>query len=225
MADCEDSIEAIRREFAVEQITTWKSLRSAQRLRYQIFCEERSILPGQNGIETDAYDTRSRHVVLRHRASDEVVGTVRVVYTVRDNPWASLPIQHVCDPSLLRHLPLGSTGEISRLALSRVRGLADARSSLLLRLALMRGVLRASRDLGLTHWCVVMEPSLLWLLRTASVHFEPIGPIVDYYGKRQPSAASIDELLFHAREQYPAIWEYVTEGGVLAPSDPDRLAA
>lgn len=225
MTGCEDLVESVRREFSVEQITTWKLLRAAQRLRHQVFCQERSIPPGDSGVEVDSYDARSRHIVLRHRSSGELVGTVRVVYVERDNPWASLPIQHVCDPSLLRHLPLGSTGEISRLALSRVRGLADARSSLLLRLALMRGVLRASRDLGLTHWCVVMEPSLLPLLRTASVHFEPIGPIVDYYGKRQPSVASIDELLFHAREQYPAIWEYVTEGGVLAPSDPDRLAA
>lgn len=225
MADCEDSIEAIRREFAVEQITTWKSLYAAQRLRYRIFCEERNILPGQNGIETDAYDTRSRHVVLRHRASDEVVGTVRVVYAVRDNPWASLPIQHVCDPSLLAHLPLSSTGEVSRFAISRQRTPSDSRSGLLLRLALMQGVLRASRTLGLTHWCAVMEPTLLRLLRAASVNFQPIGPLVEYYGLRQPAMAHIDTLLINGRDERPAIWDYVTDSGALAPSEPTRRAA
>lgn len=225
MTDCEDLIESIRGEFDVEQITTWKSLRAAQRLRYQIFCHERGILPGHNGIETDAYDARSRHVVLRHRASGEVVGTVRVVHVVRENPWASLPIQHVCDPSLLAHLPLNSTGEVSRFALSRQRTPSDSRSGLLLRLALMQGVLRASRSLGLTHWCAVMEPTLLRLLRTASVNFQPIGPLVEYHGLRQPAIAHIDTLLINGREQRPAIWDYVTDHGAVAPRNTEPLAA
>lgn len=225
MADCEDLIGSIRREFSVEQITTWKSLRAAQRLRHQVFCQERNILPGGGGIAADSYDARSRHIVLRRRSSGELVGTVRVVHVEHGNPWSSLPIQHVCDPSLLRHLPRSSTGEISLFALRRVRRPAEVRSALLLRLALMQGVLRASRDLGLTHWCAVMEPGLLRLLRAASVNFEPIGPIVEYYGKRQPSVASIDELLINGYKERPAIWKYVTEDGALAPHEPDRLAA
>lgn len=225
MADCEDLIGSVCREFSVEQITTWKLLRAAQRLRYQVFCDERNILPGEGGIEADAYDARSRHLVLRHRSSGELVGTARVVYVERGNPWSSLPIQHVCDPSLLRHLPLSSTGEISRFALRRVRGPREARSGLLLRLALMQGILRASRELGLTHWCAVMEPGLLRLLRTASVNFVPIGPIVDYYGMRQPSVANINELLVNGYKERPAIWQYVTEDGALGPRELKGIAA
>lgn len=225
MVDCQDLIECIRREFSVEQVTTLEALSGAQRLRYQVFCQERNILPGHNGVETDFYDPRSRHVVLRHRRSGELVGTVRVVHGVRDNPWASLPIQHVCDPSLLRHLPLNTTGEVSRFALRRLPALSDVRTALLLRLALMQGVLRASRDLGLTHWCAVMEASLLRLLRTASVNFDPIGPIVEYYGRRQPAFAHIDTLLTNGREERPGIWTYVTDNGALAPCQHRRLAA
>lgn len=223
--DCQDLVDSIRRDFVVEQVTTKATLRQAQQLRYDVFCRERNILPGRDGIETDFYDNRARHVVLRHRRSDRLVGTVRVVHGIRDNPWASLPIQHVCDPALLRHLPLGFTGEVSRFALCRERAPSDGRSGLLLRLALMQGVLRASRELGLTHWCAVMEPSLLRLLRTASVNFEAIGPIVEYCGLRQPAFAHIDTLLINGREERPAIWEYVTEAGVLAPRVEERLAA
>lgn len=225
MVGCQNLIEFIGREFLVEQVTTTETLGGAQRLRYQVFCKERNILPGHEGVEADFYDPRARHVVLRHRRSDELVGTARVVHGVRDNPWASLPIQHVCDPSLLRHLPLNTTGEVSRFALRRVPALSDVRTPLLLRLALMQGVLRASRDLGLTHWCAVMETSLLRLLRTASVNFEPIGPIVEYYGRRQPAVAHIDTLLINGRDERPAIWQYVTDNGALAPRERQRLAA
>src|SRR3954454_1724840 len=41
-------------------------------------------------------------------------------------------------------------------------------------------------DAGLTHWCALMEPSLVRLLYATGVHFAPLGPMVDAYGRRQP---------------------------------------
>lgn len=225
MADCQDLIQSIRRDFVVEQVTTTQTLQEALRVRYDVLRRERGYPVGQDGIETDLFDDHARHVVLRHRVSADVVGTVRVVHLVRDNPWTSLPIQHICSPALLRHLPRHSTGEVSRFALCRTRAPSEPRSGLLLRLALMQGVLRASRDLGLTHWCAVMEPSLLRLLRTASVNFEPVGPLVECYGERQPAFAHIDTLLINGREERPAIWDYVTDRGALAPRESERWAA
>lgn len=223
--NCEDLINSIHRDYRIEHATTGDSIREAQRLRYRVYCQERKFEPGRDGIEADFCDSHSRHVVLRHRPSGELVGTVRVIFWRRDNPWAALPIQHVCDPSLLRHLPLNSTGEVSRFALCRDRAATDGRSALLLRLALIRGVLHASRDLGLTHWCAVMAPSLLRLLRTASVTFNPIGPLVEHHGLRQPAIADIDALLTNGREERPGIWDYVTDNGALAPRGEERLAA
>lgn len=223
--NCEDLINSIHGDYRIEHATTDELIREAQRLRYRVYCQERKFEPGQDGIEADFCDTHARHVVLRHRASGDLVGTVRVIFWTRDNPWAALPIQHICDPSLLRHLPLNSTGEVSRFALCRDRAGTDGRSALLLRLALIRGVLHASRDLGLTHWCAVMAPSLLRLLRTASVNFDPIGPLVEYHGLRQPAIADIDALLVKGREERPAIWDYVTDNGILAPREEARLAA
>jgi hypothetical protein len=46
----------------------------------------------------------------------------------------------------------------------------------IMRLGLVQGLVRISQELGLTHWCAVMEPSLLRLLRRTAIHFEPLAP-------------------------------------------------
>lgn len=219
MSDGRDLIDAMRRNFAVELVASAEALHAAQQLRYHVFCHQRNILPGHDGIECDEYDTHSRHIVLRHRESGRVVGTARVITPSADS-WPRLPMQRVCDPALLRRLPLATTGEISRFAVSRDRRASDGKSDLLLRLGLMQGILRVSRELGLTHWCAGMEPSLLRLLRTAGVDFDPLGPLVEYHGLRQPAVAVIDHLLAAGRYGRPAIWNYVTASGELA-HDPE----
>ena len=226
MMDCLGSISAMRRDFSVELVTSRVLLQEAQRLRYQVFCQERNILPGHDGIETDEYDERSRHVVLRRRDSGELVGTVRVITALRDSPWSRLPMQHVCDPRFLQGLPIATTGEVSRFALARNRTVPGRKSELLLRLALMQGILRISRELGLTHWCAGMEQSLLRLLRLNAIRYEPVGPLVDYHGLRQPAVGAIESILATVFQERRAIWDYVTECGELAAAPyQERLAA
>jgi N-acyl-L-homoserine lactone synthetase len=188
-----NALLATDRDFEVGLVETQGALREAQRLRYQVFCLERGILPGRAGsaLETDEHDARSHHLVLRRRGDGELVGTVRFVVGSRDRPTTSFPMQRYCDPRLFRDLPLETLGEISRLALSKRRRLPGCPSDALLRLLLMRGVLNVSGGLGLTHWCAIMECSLLRLLRATGVHFAPLGPM-EAYGLRQPSIAAID---------------------------------
>ncbi len=226
MTDCFSLINAMRRDFSVEIVTSIDTLREAQRLRYQVFCEERGVLPGHDGIESDEYDPRSRHVVLRRQSNRELVGTVRVITAATDGPFAYLPMQRVCDPVFLRGLPIATTGEVSRFALARDRHSPNGKSDLLLRLALMQGILRISRDLRLTHWCAGMEQSLLRLLRFNAICYEPVGPVIDYHGLRQPAVGVIDTILATVRRERPAIWDYVTEFGTLASAPAqERLAA
>lgn len=226
MTDCLSLINAMRRDFSVELVASTVTLQEAQRLRYQVFCEERGVLPGHDGIESDEYDQRSRHVVLRRRSNQELVGTVRVITASPDGPWSHLPMQHVCDPIFLRGLPIVTTGEVSRFALARDRHSPSGKSDLLLRLALMQGILRISRELRLTHWCAGMEQSLLRLLRFNAIRYEPVGPVIDYHGLRQPAVGVIDAILATVRRERPAIWDYVTESGKFASApDQGRLAA
>lgn len=91
-------------------------------------------------------------------------------------------------------------------------------------LGLLAAVVHMSAAHGITHWCAVMEPALLRLLRRFSVRFDPIGPFIDYRGKRQPCAASVDDVLTTGFHECHDAWKVVTQNGAVwpAPAMPQR---
>lgn len=209
-----DAISAAKRDYLVEVAESADVLLEVQQLRYQVFCAERSIFSAQSEsmIEADEYDSNSRHVVIRNSRNGEVVGTVRLVLTCPERGSSSLPMQRYCSPSVFRDLPMQSTAEISRFALSKQRRSTNCPSDSLLRLGLMQGILRISSELELTHWCATMERSLLRLLRGAGVHFAPVGPMVEIFGLRQPSVAEIGSVLTRGKRQCPDLYAFITDG-------------
>ena len=219
-----DSIAAVRDELSVLSADTPELVRAAHRLRHQVFCVELGFKAGQNGLEMDEFDSRSRHVVLQQRQTGRVLGTVRLVLPSRKAPRDSFPVQRFCPSFVLPPIPTPTTAEISRFTISRERfGLSPAAVPLM-RLALFRGILKLSREAGLTHWLAVMEPRLLRLLRSTAVHFQPVGPLVEYHGMRQPAYANIDSLLSRGKYEQPQIWDFITDGGRLHRPE-YRLAA
>ena len=205
------------RDFDVTIADTPERLRAAYRLRHQVYCTERGYEPGQkNALEMDCFDRHAGHVLLTRRSTGQVVGTVRIVAPGLD-PGGELPMQRLCPADLFECLPMDRTGEISRFAISKdLRG-ADRGDTVPLRLGLMRGIVEMSASMGITHWCAVMEHSLLRLLRVSGIHFHPLGPAVEHHGLRQPSWGYIEDVLARVRQERPAVWEYVTEGGSLWP--------
>ncbi len=216
-----DAVDVLDNRYAVEFPHSPEEVEAAMRLRYQVFCQERRIFAADGQIEIDRYDAWARHVVLRRRSDQVLVGTARLVPWSTLRPTDSMPMQQVCAPALLGGVPMELLGEISRFSLSREWRGADRGGDVLLRLGLMRGLLQLSYEIGLTHWCAAMEPSLLRLLRRVSVRFEPVGPLVEYRGLRQPAVAEIDTVLKQGRAERPALWSYVTQTGVAvaAPSE------
>ena len=212
-----DAIARLSDDVSVKITNTNADLREAYRLRYQVYCLERGFLAGQDGVERDEYDDHARHAVVRWRRTGEVVGTVRLVLPKSPAGGDDFPVQHVCDPALLRGLPRATTGELSRFALAKeqtkqVRCMS-AETSSLLRLALLRGGLWLSAEAGHTHWVAVMRPALLRLFRTSGLHFVPLGPLVEYHGLRQPAVAELAPTLARMAREQPAVWDYVTRGG------------
>ena len=220
-------IAAARSEFETEIATTPMMLSEAYRLRHQVYCVERGYETSADGFETDAFDQSSQHVLLRRRSTREVVGTVRVVLPGR-GPSASqhkMPMQKVCDPSVLRGLPLHRTGEISRFAISKDRRDGVGQAGMFMRLGLMQGIVRVSQEAGLTHWCAVMERSLIRLLGSTAIHFAPVGPTIEYHGIRQPAVARIAATLERIRQDAAPVFAYVTADGALWPAPAELLAA
>ncbi len=182
------------------------------RLRYQVYCVERGFEEGGNGIEKDAADDRSRHALVIHSATQTAVGSVRVV-APGEGPSA-YPMADACQSDLLRQLPLRTTGEVSRFAISKARRM-DCSDTAMVRLGLIQGIVRLSHEMGLTHWCAIMEPALLRLLRMNAIHFAPLGPTVEYHGIRQPAYGHIRTVLDRIRREQWHVWNYITLGGLL----------
>ena len=212
------SVLATSNEFVADVADTPALLAEAFRVRHQVYCVERGYESSTNGLETDGFDGEACHVLLRRRTTGEVLGTVRVVLPSRGDARIGLPLQRLCDASVLSHLPLGTTGEISRFALSKDRRAGSGEVGILMRLGLMQGILRVSQGAGLTHWCAIMERSLLRLLQATAIHFQPMGPLVEYHGVRQPASSCIDTMLGRIKQDATPVWNYVTAEGSLWPA-------
>lgn len=208
---CSNLFPALRTAYSVEVARTPDQITEAQRLRYQVFVQERGIFTAQGPepIETDEFDPWSHHLLIRRRADRAVVATSRLVTSTPER-GPGLPIQRVCEVGRLGAIPLARAGEISRFAISKSRrGGADPRLEQMLLLTLVDGVLHLSLDLGLTHWCALMERSLIRLLQRIGICFEPVGPIIAHYGLRQPAVARIESILADGERRCPAHYDFV----------------
>lgn len=213
-----DAIAAAATELVVQIADTPALVREAHELRHQVYCLERGYEAGQNGLEVDAFDGHSRHVVLRLAQCGIVIGTARLILPDPVRADCSFPMQTVCTPERFAMLPFADTAEISRFAISKERrGLSIAASSLS-RLALVRGLVQLSQRQGVTHWCAVMERTLLRLLRASAIHFQDMGPVVEFHGLRQPAFCNLAGMLDRMAREQPAIWGFVTSNGAFASS-------
>jgi N-acyl-L-homoserine lactone synthetase len=209
------AILAVVERFELVHADSAPLLDEVHRLRYQVYCLERGFEPARDGRESDPADAFSTHALVRERATGQAVGTVRLIAPGLGDGEARMPVCAITGPAPWRHLPRAATAEISRFALSkRVRaehGVSDS----LLRLFLMRGVVALSGRLGLTHWCALMEPCLLRLLRASGISFQPVGAPVDHHGLRLPVMGVIGEVLGQMAREKPLVWDFVTLGGSL----------
>lgn len=206
------AIAAALADFSIETGDGPDLVGEARRLRFQVD-RENGRWPLLRYPETDDFDCRSSHVLLRLRRDGTPVATARLVSADPCAPEDCFPLQRVCGANFLRRLPLATVGEISRFAVSREAMTANRAAHPLVRLGLFRGLVRLSGELSLTHWCALFEPGLVRLLRATGLRFEEAGPSVD--GMRQPLFARLETFLGGVRRGQPAIWDYLTDSGKL----------
>jgi N-acyl-L-homoserine lactone synthetase len=211
------AIQAIAERFELVHADTPALLDDVFRLRYQVYCLERGFEPAQGGRETDLADAFSAHALVREQSTGRAIGTVRLIAPAIAGSGSSarMPIWGITGPAAWHHLPRAETAEISRFALSKRVRVESGVSDSMLRLLLMRGVVALSGQLGLTHWCALLEPSLLRLLRPSGISFQPVGVAVEHHGLRQPVVGVIRDVLDQMARERPLLWDFVTLGGTL----------
>lgn len=210
---------------------TSERVRQAQKIRYQVYCVENPLeksVDNPEGIETDDFDIHAVHTLLLARETGAALGTVRLILPVPNFPESSFAIQRLLDASSARtflSLPVHAMAEVSRFSISRhfrrlltysERDEADAvlsNSGPLMRLGLIQGLVRMSVQQGITHWCALMEPTLLRMLGAMAIRFRPIGPLVEFRGLRQPCYISVYDMLDAVMHERPAFWDMITDGG------------
>lgn len=200
------AIHDVADQFAVEVARTSARLEECHRLRYEAHRLDHRFPAGHNDFEYDEFDEHAEYVVLLSRQSGTVTGAARLVLPLPERPGDSFPLQRVCHTPLPVDMPIRCTADVSCFALRQDRSFNTAT---LMRLGLVQGLIHASRDLGITHWCAIMEPTLLRLLGMTGLHFSPIGPMVSYHGAAQPCYNSIAALLSGVRKERPPIWDYL----------------
>ncbi|MCG6867385.1 MAG: PEP-CTERM/exosortase system-associated acyltransferase [Gammaproteobacteria bacterium] len=242
-----DLKSAFSHYFEVVPAATPELLDEVFRLRYQVYCHEIHLPDFEewrypDGRERDEFDPHSVHCMLRHRPTLAVAGAVRLVLPNPEDAALPFPLEEFAgnriDVDLMRDLPRETTAEISRLILSaRFRQRKDERSSrfgndLNIRegrgregrptfphpvLGLMAAALRLTAERNVTHWLAGMEPGLNRLLSRFGLDLLPIGPVVEYHGKRRPYLGVVSDINAKAYHKHRDIWDLLTEGGRLYP--------
>ena len=183
-------------------------------IRYQVYCQEyryeQPDFPTQQ--ETDEYDLYSDHCLLTFKPASLPIGCIRLVKGDDSRPDQLLPYEHCClhvidrrrfDPAAL---PRGAIAEFSRLAITRpfrarCAGVDDLTESQRYRTGAVErfGLFLAGLALLLESDCrygvAMMESRLARMLARVGIHFEQVGPSIDYHGPRAPFVIRRERIL------------------------------
>jgi len=93
----------------------------------------------------------------------------------------------------------------------------DRRVSANITLILMAAVIQMSAKSSTENWLSFMNPALNRLLGQSGLEFIPIGSLVECHGIRQPFFAKIRDMIRKINNEYPDVWEILTDRGKILP--------
>jgi N-acyl amino acid synthase of PEP-CTERM/exosortase system len=206
------------------------------KLRYQVYCLERSFLDiPPDGMEHDQDDERSCHYLIRHRESGSYMATTRLILADAHHPDNLLPVEahsKIDNTDFTQTIPRASLAELSRFCVSKqfrrraneqdliVTNDLDERrssygntSSASITLALFACAIRMSSEHNIHYWFALMEPALKRVVAPLGINVMEIGGLVDYHGMRMPCAVKVDDLLESVRIKDMEYWTMLTNDG------------
>ncbi len=227
--------------FEIEKVDSPELFGICSRIRYNVLCEEGRI-PGfdrdqyPEGLEHDGFDAHAQSFLLRHRASGECIGTIRMILS-RDASQR-FAIEHCPDHAfypgkrdvLERHRH--HMAEISRLMIlpSYRRRLRDKEFELTLphplpsvrerrllhpMIGLFKAIIMVTDREHLQCWCSIMEPALYSTLKGLGIHMEPMGPDIVYHGTRRIYFCHVPDIVSQVYKTHKDVWTLLTDDGML----------
>jgi N-acyl amino acid synthase of PEP-CTERM/exosortase system len=203
-------------DFKFVVATTPELLDGVFRLRYQVYVEEFGYEHAgdhPDGKETDEWDPFSIHMAALNPEGD-VIGTIRLVLNSNSGlPTLNVAAPFYQDRNpLSRHIAEVSRLAVSRSFRRRVedgfQGVTEfwkpdksiafhrpeenefpsqeRRKRFAVVLGLFKIMLHVSKRIDLKDWYMMAEKRLWYLLKRYHIVFNPIGPEIDYHGKRIP---------------------------------------
>lgn len=217
--------------------------KQAYQLRYDVYIEENGRIDlGKKScaLEKDIFDKYSEHVLMYHKASGMLAGTVRVILPRRTDLGHSFPIQSLCDHPYL-HMDDKSSNlcQISRMCLSkefRNRPLdgpylpayydQDYTTGPTKQLFVKRtipyaavGLLSAALEIALEHKilnCVwMLDEDQMRIMRKLGMIYKTLGPRINLDVKQQPFIFNIKHTLENMNYENPQCGEVVSRHGEL----------
>ena len=202
--------------FACVPATTSDLRNDCFRIRHDVYCRELRYEPVRpDGLESDAFDARSAHCLLRAKESGKFIGCIRLILPNPADPAAPFPFERTCAATLNRTVvdaatrQRGTVAEVSRLAvISAYRrrkgeqrdpgsihtgdfGTADQPRFPYIPVGLYLGMLVQAKRHGVDTLCMLTEPRLARHLSLLGVRIKRVGGPVEHRGRRVPSMLSV----------------------------------
>lgn len=216
--------EGFRTRFEVIPAFTDELKDEVYRLRHCVYYEDLKWEPVRpSGLESDEYDAHSMHILLRHVATRENVGCVRMVLTRPQDPAFRLPFERVCDGKLgptgmvFDSLPRDKVTEISGLAViskyrrrhrrqreterpaptpTQILGTEAQQRFPYILVGLYVGIVVMAKLQAIETLFVLTEPRLAQHFKKVGVtEIKQIGSPVEYRGMRVPSLMPVDGII------------------------------
>jgi N-acyl amino acid synthase of PEP-CTERM/exosortase system len=246
-----DSEAAFHQYFEIVTADTEELLKEVFNLRFRILCVH-NIIPGFNSsnypeeLESDEYDKRSVHILLRHRPTGIFLGTARLILPDREHLHKKFPTElhtRFFPGFALNETSRQHTAEISRFAVlsdffgrrSKLHMPSQSTNPAQKRqerrrcphpsLGLAVGIIKLCAQHNIYYWLSSMDPALNRLLGFYGLQLNPIGPSIHYHGIRSPYHACLFDVLDRMHRDHRAIWELVTDHGKIWPIDLTSIRA
>ncbi|MCH8537170.1 MAG: PEP-CTERM/exosortase system-associated acyltransferase, partial [Alkalimonas sp.] len=208
-------------------------------IRYQVYCEELGFIDKTfflRQLEQDDFDLHSVHFLIRHKASGQFAGTVRLILPCDPilQSEQMLPLEYYFKSALHpsaeeSYLSARRCAEVSRLAVraefrrrpdeqnkthvSTIPLEWDIRCFPFISIGLYLAVAAYFVDANeLDSAMALMEPRLARHLSRAGIFFNQVGSVIDFHGQRAPFVVEKASLIANLKDEIRVLFEHIRQG-------------